>query len=102
MQVIATTAAFTGIVWYGGLFLKARVYNEHCSLVHFNDRHAAGFFSEARRLIVAQTRAQRGLGVVGDNAFVSHATPFFHCLLTYIVENNMLVSLLSATKIKAV
>ena len=102
MQVVASTPAFTAIAWHGGFFPKARLHNEHCSLVRSIARHAAGFFSEARRLIVAQTRAQRGLGIVGDDAFVSHATSFFHCLLTYIVENNMLVSLSSATKIKAV
>ena len=47
------------------------------SLVLSDDRSAAGFFSEARRLIVALIRARRSRIVVRDNEFWSRTTDHF-------------------------
>ena len=54
------------------------------SLVRSNDDYAYGFFSEARRLNVAVTRAQDGLIVVGNGPFWYWATDSSHSLVKHL------------------
>ena len=54
------------------------------SLVRSNERSAFGFYSEARRLNVALTRAQDGLIIVGDGPFWYWTTDSIRSLLDHI------------------